>query len=230
MTTTSDTTDTVDTQSRVPEYEPGPLDWAHLDRDTAAQLWEELFDWVDWLRARYELGGRLLPCWYRHSPLVEELTALMGAHRAAYATTATEDDPAERWHDGPASWQHYTLRPFIDRLDSVTDLEQCDLDRCGYRPLEIVSDRGGFAEYIAADVDGRPAPPPPPPPSSDDVDDSGATLTADEMAAAVQLGMAEPLDPADPGSAVHYEDQLWEWDADDQKYRGASPAPEQFRE
>ena len=86
---------------------PRPIDWARLSAEHAAQVWLDLDEWVRWLVTRYALDHRdVPPCWYAHGDLVEELTALWTAHRAAYDRTGARDRarrlaPDPRHHPRP---------------------------------------------------------------------------------------------------------------------------------
>ncbi len=97
----------------IPVYQPGPpADWRHLDREAAAELWLELGQWVEWLRRRYNVGGQQIrSCWYKHDPMVEELTAAMWAHREVYQQL--KKNP---YHGGMAAWHNHVLWPMISRL------------------------------------------------------------------------------------------------------------------
>lgn len=77
---------------------PNPVDWRRLDEHAAAGEWAALDEWVRWLVHRYELDGRELPpCWHQHGPLVEELSALRGAHLVAFDRTQAASAAAD-WH------------------------------------------------------------------------------------------------------------------------------------
>ena len=87
---------------------PRPIDWRRLSGDRAAATWAELDAWVRWVVTRYALDHRdVPPCWHAHGDLVEELSALMTAHAAAY-------DPAGN-ATGPSEW-HQTLGATRQRL------------------------------------------------------------------------------------------------------------------
>ena len=101
---------------KMPAGLPWPLRWDQLDRDTAATVWAWLIDWVDRFVYRYQLAEELPACWYRHRPLVEELTALAAAWHASYDDTA----PA----DGPLLW-HERLGRARDRLRAWDDYTHC---------------------------------------------------------------------------------------------------------
>lgn len=77
---------------------PRPIDWRRLTPDQAASTWADLDTWVRWLVTRYALDHRdVPPCWYAHGDLVEELTALMTAHQAAFDRTGAATGPSD-WH------------------------------------------------------------------------------------------------------------------------------------
>ena len=77
---------------------PRPVDWSLVTSGDAERLWVRLDTWARWLVARYSLDARELPrCWYLHGALVEELTALLGAHTAAFDPAQTPNGPAD-WH------------------------------------------------------------------------------------------------------------------------------------
>jgi hypothetical protein len=61
---------------------------------------------VRWLAVRYRLDHRdLPPCWYAHPDLVEELSALHTAHRAAYHPDSSPHGPTD-WHQQLAATRH----------------------------------------------------------------------------------------------------------------------------
>ncbi|MCK9923591.1 hypothetical protein MXD61_17235 [Frankia sp. AgPm24] len=77
---------------------PGtPFRWEDLDPEQTRETWQELGDWVSWLRGRFRIDD-IPPCWYRHGDLVEELTALWLAWEGSYQADARFDDPI-RWLD-----------------------------------------------------------------------------------------------------------------------------------
>jgi hypothetical protein len=78
---------------------------------TRVALWHQVAAFVAWYNHRYghsAQGVALWPCWASHPVVVEELTALMVAHDAAYAG----DDPT----DAIIAWHDRWLWPAIDRL------------------------------------------------------------------------------------------------------------------
>lgn len=65
--------------------EPQRWVWAAMDPMDRQQRLRELATWVDWLRATFELHNSIPRCWYRHSPVVEHLTALYAGWIRTYA-------------------------------------------------------------------------------------------------------------------------------------------------
>ena len=73
-------------------------DWARMGFEAATETWADLAGWVVWLVARYDLGDEIPVCWWEHTAILEELTALWAAWLLAYQH---EDSTAERplaWH------------------------------------------------------------------------------------------------------------------------------------
>ncbi|MBF6331468.1 hypothetical protein [Nocardia transvalensis] len=104
--------------------------WRGLGHADKALLWEELADWVEWLRQRYQLGSRIPACWWRHEAVVEELTALMAAHAVAYTCPADRRDlPREDM----TAWHTQWLWPTVERLTRISDFSGCRPADCGYR-------------------------------------------------------------------------------------------------
>jgi hypothetical protein len=66
------------------EIEPGEYCWKGLRAAQQQSLWKDVADWVGWLVGRYQLQERVPPCWVRHPPMVEELTALYAGWQHAY--------------------------------------------------------------------------------------------------------------------------------------------------
>lgn len=101
---------------KAPAGMPWPLRWSDLDRDAAAQVWAWLIDWVGWFVDRYEIAEEIPACWYRHGPLVEELTALAAGWHTAYDDNARGDEPLI-WHE--------RLARARDRLREWDDFTRC---------------------------------------------------------------------------------------------------------
>ncbi|MVU80833.1 hypothetical protein GPX89_26715 [Nocardia sp. ET3-3] len=131
---------------------PCRYSWRDLDQQGAAQLWTELIDWVDWLRHRYQLGSRVPACWYRHDSVVEELTALMAAHSAAYRC---DRDAIDLPREDLTAWHTQWLWPVMERLTRNSDFSACRPHHCRSQnhPQPVHADLEGFvAEDIATHV------------------------------------------------------------------------------
>ncbi|KAA8877334.1 hypothetical protein F3087_45000 [Nocardia colli] len=133
----------------MPQYFPCRYSWRHLDRGEAAALWQELLDWVDWLRNTYQLGSRIPSCWFRHDSVREELTALMGAHAAAYYC---ERESTELPREDMTAWHTQWLWPTVERLTKISDFSACQPHHCRYtRQPQPTHD--GLAEYVTDHLD-----------------------------------------------------------------------------
>lgn len=187
-------------------FAPSRFCWEQLNRDDAAELWDELIDWVGWFRIRYEVGSEIPDCWFRHSRAVEELTALMVAHRAAY--DAGNGEEREYWSDLVA-WHTYHLRPFLAGLKQL-GMAGCSTSCGAIEPATIDWNRSGIHEYIGEDVQRRPAGR-----RSDTALQKGpTTLSPKEVKERVIAGSAIPVDPADPNTAYKISrTEVWRFDA-----------------
>jgi len=84
--------------------------WDAMEPAERRERLRELADWVDWLRVTFELHHQIPPCWYRHPPVREHLTALyMGWLRTYAGERAPDRELAE------ADWIN-TLHGFLPRL------------------------------------------------------------------------------------------------------------------
>jgi hypothetical protein len=117
---------------KAPAGMPWPLRWPDLDRDAAAQAWAWLIDWVGWLVDRYEIAEEIPACWYRHGPLIEELTALAAGWHTAYDDNARGDEPLI-WHERLArararlrDWDDFTRCRNGEHTDHNLDLHWPD--------------------------------------------------------------------------------------------------------
>ena len=73
--------------------------WRDLGPRAGEELWDQLTDWVDWVRSRYPLARKIPTCWVDHPEIVEELTALWLAWQAAYQDRNASLTAAADWHD-----------------------------------------------------------------------------------------------------------------------------------
>lgn len=76
-----------------------PVEWGSLDRDQAREQWDRIAEFADWLVERYGIAETLPACWYRHPPLLEELSALHAAWLGAYVDPNAAADAGIAWHD-----------------------------------------------------------------------------------------------------------------------------------
>lgn len=211
MTAAADTASDEDTG-----FLPGRFCWGELDQDRAAVLWAELVDWTTWLRETYEIHQKVLPCWFAHPAVREELTALMAAHKAAYSDRG-EDAPY--WSD-MAAWHTQYLHPFISRVVSMFDDSECRAGRCGYTP-PTVDTLDSIHEYIAADLDDRDA-------AAESDKPTGLVEVLDPKAlrAAINAGDATLVDPSDPLSDVELDGRWWSFDTARNAYTPSTTPPE----
>ncbi|NKR30192.1 hypothetical protein GS538_09070 [Rhodococcus hoagii] len=187
--------------------------WRWMDRERAASLWVELGEWVSWLRETYQFkSGQFPDCWYRHPAAVEELTALMAAHKAAYPNDAA----ATAYRSDMTSWHTHELWPAMNRLKDIGGFADCDSRECRYEPTTIRT-MPGFEEFIANDVDGRPEPVQPledatqPDSMAGDyiAETGGETIRVKDMKAAIAADLAELIDPENAFGPVLFEDRRW---------------------
>ena len=73
--------------------------WRNLGPRAGEELWDQLTEWVDWIRSRYPLARKVPACWADHPELLEELTALWLAWQAAYQDRDASLTAAADWHD-----------------------------------------------------------------------------------------------------------------------------------
>jgi hypothetical protein len=190
----------------IPVYNPGPADWRHLDREAAAELWIELRPWVEWLRRRYDLGSQILSCWFKHDPLVEELTAAMWAHREVYQQL--KKNP---YHGGLSAWHYQVLWPLVHRIPTMAGFDECRNEVCDYAPTEpVIAD--DFAEFMAYDTDGRPER------TEQPATSTATALTMDQVIEMIDSGSAVAEDPSDDFTAVDIEGTRWEFDDESETY------------
>jgi hypothetical protein len=74
------------------------VDWRTLKDADAPTAWNALREWVEWFTVRYDIPESMVPaCWFRHSHLVDELSALHAAHLAAFDVSDSGFGPIG-WH------------------------------------------------------------------------------------------------------------------------------------
>ncbi len=114
-----------------------PFRWENLDAEQTRDTWQELGDWVRWLCERFRIDD-IPPCWYQHSDLVEELTALWLSWEGAYHPDARFDDPV-RWLD----WLSRTRTRFARRSP------RCGVGAHKAHDLGPTHDDSDFAAFVA---------------------------------------------------------------------------------
>lgn len=125
----------------------GPLFWPRLSADDASGEWGPLYDWVEALRMRYPNGVRLPDCWYRHSDIVEALSALRDFERAAFSAKAPATSAVE--------WQR-AFRDIEQRLDTWTRRLSCSVPGRGHpAPARTVRRPEGWDEFVREETATR---------------------------------------------------------------------------
>lgn len=188
--------------------------WRHLDQAAAAELWAELADWVQWLRERYQLGSTIPKCWYRHGDVVEELTALMSAHTAAYQQMYGAKGIEIRDWDAMIAWHRGELAPARARVAAA--MADCQGGECRRYEVKAPTD-SEINEFIASDVERRTVSVAAPETDDTEFDalDDAETLDAETMAEHVDAGTAT-LDDDNRGAV--FDNRHWTYDPDDQVF------------
>jgi len=175
--------------------------WRDLGPLGARVLWDRLAAWVGWLRGRYPLAEQIPPCWWRHPELVEELTALWLAWRAAYSDPAAVMTMPAEWHDRwlpgalhrVKAWGVHCGAEHRDRPPSVYDARSVD-------------EPDAFAALVSADIEARQATPSEPAHTAKP--EGPMSITATEMTTHIATGSAVQLGGL-PGSPIEYDDVFW---------------------
>lgn len=127
---------------------PGRWTWCALTPEQQHDLLIQLRDWVDWLITRYHLDAEdraIAPCWYRHPPALEELTALWVSWQAVY------HDQDKRPSDALISWHDRCLWPCLRRLNDLKLFGRCATEQHHIDPTRRrpVTDAADFTVYLA---------------------------------------------------------------------------------
>ena len=173
--------------------------WRDLGPIGAQVLWDRLADWVGWLRGRYPIAEQLPACWWRHPELVEELTALWLAWRAAYTDpTAVMTQPAE-WHD---RW----LPGLLHRVKQWG--VHCDTTHRATAGQRVRRARGRRRGRVRRARAGRPLGTVPTSGQHPRAEADSVTMSAAEMGEHLKTGAAVPIGSL-PGSPVRLGDTYW---------------------
>ncbi|MFD5489465.1 hypothetical protein ACFWIV_28825 [Streptomyces virginiae] len=117
--------------------EPQRWVWAAMEPQERRIRMRELDAWVDWLRRTFELHNTITHCWYRHSAVVEHLTAL---YTGWIRTYAGEEAPGRELAE--ADWIN-TLHNFVPRLQ----LAACATGTHQEPPLIVPPQPGSFEAF-----------------------------------------------------------------------------------
>lgn len=133
----------------MPADREGPLHWPALQPEDSRQEWAALRTWVEQLVERFGWSARVIPpCWYRHNPLVETLSALRDYERACFHPRAS-----------PAAAYDFlrTLRDAEQLLTDWTSRAGCTAGDHHDRPTRtlMAEDDTGWAAVVEADYARR---------------------------------------------------------------------------
>ncbi|MFK4299158.1 hypothetical protein ABH924_004339 [Arthrobacter sp. GAS37] len=120
--------------------EPDEWNTKHLAGEATGELLDKVREWVDWYNGRYGTAEiiRIRPCWYMHPPVVEEITALWVAWRAAYYGHNKPDTAPTYWHSA-------YLWPTIKRIHSEPwGMKDCTPAHKHPRPVHSSSTDSGY--------------------------------------------------------------------------------------
>ncbi|MEA5456961.1 hypothetical protein SPF06_19740 [Sinomonas sp. JGH33] len=134
----------------------GPWHWRELDAAQRAELWAELDDFVAWLQNRILSHSSnpdmwIEPCWYRHPDVVEQLTAVMVAHAAAYRPKSHKPSFA------PADWFHRVLWPTMGKIaerDTFTNCRQRDGHHGPEGTRKLTAGSAEFDDFLRDQLEG----------------------------------------------------------------------------
>lgn len=121
----------------------------------SADQWIDLADWVDWVKATYDLRGtyRISPCWPAHIGVAEELAALWSAWKEAAVAARTKDG------DALAFWHDRYFAPLLTRLHTIYSIHGCTDDRHETPTRDQATDRTLIDVRSAAVPADDPSPP-----------------------------------------------------------------------
>jgi hypothetical protein len=141
------------------ERPPVPINWNLLDAEQAEIEWQDLDQWVKWLKSTFGLPPNIVPpYWHRHDELVWELSALHSHWLSCYHESASPS--------APISW----MREFAEARSRLRDWvsicgTRLDRDRPTRQttwPGELPADAGGeieirdrnkdFADFVREDI------------------------------------------------------------------------------
>ena len=126
----------------------GPTHWPSLLPDQARPAWADLRHWVERLVDRFGVETRVVPpCWYRHTTLVEALSALRDHERISFAPSASPTAAVDWFR---------ALREIEHRLTQDCARTQCSVNE--HRPdppRSWQTDQAQWQAFVDADVRNR---------------------------------------------------------------------------
>ena len=94
--------------------------WRYLDPYERVALFTELRDWVDWMTERYQVRTIVRPCWFKHGPVVEELTGLYVSWRSTF-----KEQP-RAYNDEITAFHDRWFWPLMRRIEERKFFSSCD--------------------------------------------------------------------------------------------------------
>lgn len=94
--------------------------WRYLDPYEKVALFTELREWVDWMSDRYDVRKFIRPCWFKHPPVVEELTGLYVAWRGTF-----KEQP-RAYSDEIIAFHDRWFWPLMRRIEERRFFNACD--------------------------------------------------------------------------------------------------------
>lgn len=94
--------------------------WRYLDPYERVALFTELREWVDWMSDRYKVRQLIRPCWFKHAPVVEELTGLYVAWRSTF-----KEQP-RAYNDEIVAFHDRWFWPLMRRIEERKFFNTCD--------------------------------------------------------------------------------------------------------
>ncbi|QEH94805.1 hypothetical protein FV141_14375 (plasmid) [Dermacoccus abyssi] len=94
--------------------------WRYLDPYERVALFTELREWVDWMSDRYKVRQLIRPCWFKHAPVVEELTGLYVAWRSTF-----KEQP-RAYNDEIIAFHDRWFWPLMRRIEERKFFNTCD--------------------------------------------------------------------------------------------------------
>lgn len=129
----------------------GPWLWAELDPKAQRDLWIELDAFVSWLQNRIlshntSRQSGIAPCWYKHPDAVEQLTALMVAHKASY------NPKTKKASHALVDWFHRALWPTMEVIKARGTFKNC-IEKREHKDVEPAGQFAAGSEEFSAFLD-----------------------------------------------------------------------------